>query len=57
MTEQQRPSSAPETCPVHGESFVTPDAPDGFRRCTFYVPELGANEDYGCPQPAVKGSQ
>jgi hypothetical protein len=46
-----------EVCPVHGEPWVTPDAPDGSRRCTFYVPELGASEDYGCPQPTdTKGS-
>lgn len=43
-------------CPKHGEPFIVPDCPDGFRRCTFYVPELGVSEDYGCPQPmAVSG--
>lgn len=44
-----------EICPVHGEPFIAPDCPDGFRRCTFYIPELGASEDYGCPQPRDGG--
>lgn len=43
-------TSVPGVCPTHHEPWVIPDAPDGFRRCAFYVPELGACEDYGCPQ-------
>lgn len=41
-------------CPKHGEPFIVPDCPDGFRRCTFYIPELGVSEDYGCPQPITE---
>lgn len=40
-----------EKCPVHGEPMMTGRF-QGRRRCTFYVPELGVSEDYGCdPNP------
>lgn len=38
-----------EKCPVHYEPWLI-GSHQGRRRCTFYVPELGASEDYGCPQ-------
>lgn len=41
-----------EKCPVHGEPMIVGRF-QGRRRCTFYVPELGVSEDYGCDQGAT----
>lgn len=38
-----------DLCPAHGKPWV-PGEHWGRRHCTFYVPELGVSEDYGCPQ-------
>ncbi len=39
-----------EKCSKHNKPWIIPDCPDGFRRYEFYISELGASEDYGCPQ-------
>lgn len=48
---EKDPEPPTELCPKHGKPWVSGEAPGGYRRCTFYIPELGVSEDYGCPQP------
>lgn len=34
-------------CTTHDQEALQP-CPDGFEVCRFFIPELGASEDYGC---------
>ena len=43
------PTDSAALCPAHGKPWVEGEH-FGRRRCTFYIPEFGASEDYGCPQ-------
>lgn len=48
--DPQRPENAPrrKRCVVHDLPMIDPPCPDGTERCSFYLPDLGASEDYGC---------
>lgn len=38
-----------EVCPVHGLPWI-PGEFNGRRSCEFFIPELGASENYGCDE-------